>query len=88
MKIEKRFSIANKRQINIDPGYLSLDKVVLATHKDYSHRLYLGKGIYGEVTLFFKDKTFNPFPWTYPDYRTHEYINFFNDAREICYNRK
>ena len=99
-KLEARFSLKEteygrrnrewperRRQVNLDPGYLSLNKVVLASTKDYSHRLYLGKGIYGEVTLFFKNKTFTPFPWTYPDYKTLGYVNFFNEMRKICYNR-
>lgn len=99
-KLEARFSLKEteygrrnrewperRRQVNLDPGYLSLNKVVLASTKDYSHRLYLGKGIYGEVTLFFKNKTFTPFPWTYPDYKTPGYVNFFNEMRKICYNR-
>lgn len=90
-RLEARFSKKEKgimrRQVNLDPGYLSLNKVVLASTKDYSHRLYLGKGIYGEVTLFYKDKIFNPFPWTYPDYKTAGYINFFNQMRKLCYNR-
>jgi hypothetical protein len=94
MKVEAKFALAPpkengkiKRTLNLDPGYLSLAKVVLASTKDYSHRLYLGRGIYGEVTLFFKDKSYNPYPWTYPDYRTPEYINFFNQMRKICYNK-
>ena len=98
-KLEARFSLketecgrrntegGRRRQVNLDPGYLSLNKVVLASTKDYSHRLYLGKGIYGEVTVFFKNKTFTPFPWTYPDYKTPGYVNFFNEMRKICYNR-
>lgn len=90
-KLEARFAQKAggemRRRVNLDPGYLSLNKVVLASTKDYSHRLYLGKGIYGEVTLFYKDKTFTPFPWTYPDYKTSGYIDFFNRMRKIYYNR-
>ncbi len=71
------------RPINLDPGYLSLSKVILATTKDYSHRLYLGDGIYGEITLHYQEKKFSPLPWTYPDYRTLEYINFFQKMRNI-----
>lgn len=70
------------RPINIDPGYITLSKVVLASTKDYFHRLYLGKGIYGEVTLYYRNKTYRPFPYTYPDYRSDEYIRLFNMARE------
>lgn len=87
-KFSKREKGIMRRQVNLDPGYLSLNKVVLASTKDYSHRLYLGKGIYGEVTLFFKNKTFTPFPWTYPDYQTPGYIKFFNSVRKIGWGRK
>jgi len=77
-KIENKFSFHKKRRINIDPGYVSGGKLVLATTKDYGHRVYLGKGIFAEVTLFYQDGTFNPWPWTYPDYKTKDYIEIFN----------
>ncbi len=70
-----------KRTINLDPGYLTLSKVVLATFKDYSHRLYLGRSVYGEVTLFYREGTYQSFPWTYPDYKKEEVIEFFNKVR-------
>ena len=72
-----------KRRINIDPGFLSLGKLILATTKDQCHRVYLGKGIFAEVTLFYKQKTFNPWPWTYPDYQSREYLEIFNSIRGI-----
>jgi hypothetical protein len=56
------------RKINIDPGYLAPAKFILATGKDYSHRIYLGDGIYGDLTLMFQKGSFIAFPWTYPDY--------------------
>src|SRR3989304_2017859 len=71
-----------ERPINIDPGYMTLAKVVLASTKNYPHRIYIGKGIYAEVTLFYQDKTFQPLPHTYPDYRSGEYVALFNTARE------
>jgi hypothetical protein len=71
------------RPINLDPGYLSLSKVILATAKDYTHRIYLGDGIYAEVTLHYQHKTFCPWDWTYPDYATDNYIDFFAELREI-----
>jgi len=80
-KIEERLSVEKKRQINIDPGYLELSKLVLATSKDYSHRIYLGKGIFGEVTLYYRNATFTPWEWTYPDYKTEAYIQIFNQIR-------
>jgi hypothetical protein len=82
-RLEKRFSRGGKRIVNIDPGYLDLAKVVLFSTKDYSHRIYLDKGIFAESTLFYKDKSFNPWPWTYPDYRTSAYIGIFNRIRDI-----
>jgi hypothetical protein len=81
-KIEQRLKHQGRRQINIDPGILSLSKVILATTKDYKHRIYLASGIYAEVTLYFQKGSFQPWPWTYPDYRTPEYIRIFNTIRE------
>jgi hypothetical protein len=81
---EKRYlNEKGGRQINIDPGILSLNNLILASTKNYSHRIYLGKGIYGEVSLIYQDKTFNPLGWTYPDYREATALKFFNRAREI-----
>lgn len=70
------------RPINLDPGYLSLSKVILATTKDYTHRLYIGSGIYAEVTLKYQEKKFSFWDWTYPDYKSPEYLNFFTQLRE------
>lgn len=70
------------RRINLDPGYLTLSKLVLVSTKDHQHRIYLGKGIYAEVTLRYrKGKGFEPWEWTYPDYRTREYLEIFNWLR-------
>ncbi len=80
--IEKTFSNNGKRSINIDPGYVDMAKVVLFSTKDYAHRIHVDKGIFAEVTLYYKDRTFNPWPWTYPDYKTAVYIDFFNSLRE------
>jgi len=70
-----------KRVVNLDPGYLTLSKVVLSTFKDYAHRIYLGRSVFAEVTLFFKEGSFHPFPWTYPDYQQEDLIAFFNGVR-------
>lgn len=80
---ECKFSIGSKRQINIDPGYLDMAKLILCSTKDYRHRIYLDKGIYAEITLFYQDKTFKPWEWTYPDYKSQEYILIFNQIRQI-----
>lgn len=84
--LEKKFlNNPLKRSINIDPGYLSLSKLVLATTKNYSHRIYVGNGIFEEITLYFKDNTFQPLPWTYPDYKSESHIDFFNEIRKKYY---
>jgi hypothetical protein len=69
------------RKINLDPGYLTGAKMILATTKDYSHRIYLDKGIYGEVTLRFLKHSFSSFDYTYRDYATEQYIAIFNEIR-------
>ncbi|MDR3000900.1 MAG: DUF4416 family protein [Fibromonadaceae bacterium] len=70
------------RQVNLDPGYMTLGQFFLATTKDQRHRIYLGQGIFAEVTLYFENGHFHPFDWTYPDYRSKTYINFLEKARE------
>lgn len=82
-KIEEKLSFKGSRLINIDPGYLDLAKLILASTKDYKHRIYLNQGIFAEVTLFYQNKTFKPWEWTYPDYQTDEYIAIFNQIRGI-----
>jgi hypothetical protein len=74
-----------RRRINLDPGYVTEAKVVLATTKDYSHRLYIGKGIYAEVTLRYgnKDRSFTAFDHTYLDYGSKTHTTMFNKAREL-----
>ncbi len=81
--LEQDCAIDGKRRVNIDTGYISLAKLVLASTKDHSHRLYLGGGIYGEVTLRFVDGNFKPWQWTYPDYASTEYRRIFEDIRKL-----
>lgn len=82
-RIEHKLSKENKRQVNIDPGYIDLSKLILVTTKDYKHRIYLNNGIFAEVTIFYKNGTFIAWDWTYPDYKTDEYITIFNRIRQI-----
>lgn len=80
--IENGFAVNNKRRINIDPGYITPSNVILATTKDYSHRIYLSKGIYGEVTTIYNKKTgFTKLPWSYPDYLSRPATDFLLKAR-------
>ncbi len=72
-----------RRPINLDPGYLEQSKVVLASTKNFFHRILLAGGIYAEVTLHFQDGTWHAFPWTFPDYKTEEYQRFFTSLRDL-----
>lgn len=75
------------RPINLDPGYLTEAKLVLASTKDHSHRIYLNKGIYGEITLYYRDHCWQQHDWTYPDYRRHDYQQFFDQCRSYLRER-
>jgi hypothetical protein len=83
MDIENDFSKDRKRQINLDPGYLSLAKVVLASRKNYSHRIYLGKLVFAELELIFKEGAFHALPYTYADYKDEWSIKIFTQARAL-----
>ena len=71
-----------QRPLNLDPGYLTLAKLVLASTKDHAHRIYLADGIYAEVTLSWKHGRWQPWEWTFPDYRRSDYHKFFSACRE------
>ncbi len=82
-RLEAHYAGKRGRRVNIDPGYLDLARVVLATGKNNAHRLYIASGIYEEITLLWKRREgYQPLPWTYPDYRRAEVLNFLNLARE------
>ena len=71
------------RPVNIDPGYITLSKLVLASTKDHSHRICLQRGIYAEVTLRFHAGAWERWPWTYPDYAADTYHAAFTHARDL-----
>lgn len=76
------------RPINLDPGYVDLNRLVLATTKDFPHRIYLGRGIFAEVTLQYARGGFEAQPWTYRDYRTPAYHAWFRAVREALLARR
>ena len=67
-ELEESFSCEGRRRINIDPGYIAAEHLILATTKGYTHRPYLGEGIYADLTLVYQKGQFRPLEWTYPDY--------------------
>ncbi len=87
-RLEKKFSSEGRRKINIDPGYLTLAKLVLASTKDYAHRIYLKKGIFAEITLSFKGNSFTPMEWSYPDFHTQDYLDIFKQMRALIMSEK
>jgi hypothetical protein len=70
------------RAVNLDPGYLEQSKIVLASTKNFYHRIYLAEGIYGEVTLHYEGGRWLSFPWTFPDYKSGRYDTFFIELRK------
>lgn len=79
----------SRRKINLDPGYITEAKVVLATTKDFPHRVYIGESIYAESTLHYskKSRSFHAVEHTYPDFRSASCRDLFNRAREILRTR-
>ena len=71
-----------RRRINIDPGYLLKERFVLATGKNYTHRIYIGQGIYADLTLIFQNGGYQPLPWTYPDYADQSMRVFLSLVRQ------
>jgi hypothetical protein len=86
--IERDTSVSRRgilrRRVNLDPGYLTQAKIVLATGKDFPHRLYLGEGVYAESTLRYSKDAGGYLPWehTYPDFRREDVLRWFIEARE------
>ena len=74
---------AGKRVVNLDPGYLTSSALIMATTKNFAHRIPLQKGIYAHLELLFTRKEARPLDWTYPDYKKEGYQKFFMDVRRI-----
>jgi len=70
------------RPLNLDPGYLTLGKLVLASTKDFAHRIYLSRGVYAEVTLQYRHRRWQHHEYTFPDYRRADYQEFFSECRQ------
>jgi hypothetical protein len=86
-RLENKISGRSGRRVNIDPGYLTLSNVYLATCKDYFHRAYLAKGIYIENEYRYVAKHYQPWEWTYPDYKKSEDLHFFHYIRRLYNNQ-
>jgi Domain of unknown function (DUF4416) len=82
-KCDDSSPITDVRPLNLDPGYLTSAKLVLASTKDHTHRIYLRDGIFAEITLFFRHGRWEHHEWTFPDYRRADYQGFFSQVREF-----
>ena len=81
-EIEASLAIDGKRRVNIDPGLLGLENFILATGKNFTHRIYLRDGIYADLTLIYQKGAFRPLPWTYPDCRELKFLHCLGVLRK------
>jgi hypothetical protein len=79
--IENETAENGRRTINIDPGYLTLAKLVLTTTKNFDHRIHIGAGIFADVQIRYRNGEFVANSWTYPDYRERSTFEFLKSAR-------
>jgi hypothetical protein len=80
--LEQELSRDQKRRVNIDPGLLSEERLILATGKNYTHRIYLRNGIYADLTLIYQKGRYRALPWTYPDYQTPRLLHILAALRQ------
>ena len=78
-----RFSESGNRKVNIDPGLLNLSRFILASSKDGPQRIPLSGGIFAEVTLVYERGGYRPLAWTYPDFRSPEYLRILGEIRKL-----
>jgi len=84
-KLSEKLKLSVPRPVNLDPGMIEPSKLILATTKNYSHRIYIGQKMYAEVTLIYHKGTWQPFDYTYADYRQECYLDFFSKVRaKLC----
>ncbi len=87
MRLEETLAVAGRRTVNLDPGYLSEANVIIATAKNHYHRVPLADGIYAHMEYVLKDGRIQFLPWTYPDFKTEAYLDFFKRLLE-AYRRE
>lgn len=75
------------RTVNIDPGYIAGEHLILATGKGYYHRPYLGRGVYADLTLVYQNNSFKALEWTYPDYKQYRIQKIFYELRNEYMNK-
>jgi len=81
--LETKYKQSDKRIFNLDPGLITCERLVLATGKNFTHRVYLGQGIFADLTLIYTKEKWQILPWTFPDYASHEMQKHLTNIREI-----
>ena len=81
-RFQRTHDCGEPRPLNLDPGYISEAKLILASTKDHSHRIHLRDGIYAEITLHYQQGNWRELPWTFPDFRRDDYREFFRECRK------
>jgi len=79
--LELEYLKNSKRMVNLDPGYMLRERFVLATGKNFSHRIYIGQRIYADLTLIYAKGRFIKLPWTYPDYAEQNMLIYLERVR-------
>ena len=82
-EIEDQLTVAGNRKVNLDPGYMDYDKIVLASAKYNGQKIYLDYGIYADLTLRYEKGEYYPYPWSFPDFKEGQYNQTFLRIREI-----
>ena len=80
-RIEQAYAKGDRRRVNIDPGYMDFYKLVLVSNKYLGHKIYLGKGVYADPTLYY-DKGWKPYDWGFPDFKSGRYDDFLTEVRK------
>ncbi len=83
-QLELQLSIGGKRTVNLDAGYLDHNKVVLASAKEAGQKIYLDKGIYADLAGRYKSGKYQPFEWSFPDFRDGRYDQELLAIRKKC----
>jgi len=86
-EIENALALDGQRKVNLDPGYLDYDKLVLASAKYNAQKIHLSKGIWADLTLRYEKGAFYPFPWSFPDFKSGQYNTDFLEMR-VRYKKK
>lgn len=82
VRLEDDMSREGKRKVNLDPGYMDFNKLILVSAKFLAQKIYLAKGVYADPTIYY-DKGWKDYEWAFPDFRSRRYNDFFSEVRKL-----